>query len=75
MDNEISQTQTALFQVKKLLKEFLEAVEGRGNRPLVEILADLDLMAQKERKELPGDLRHYLERRSYQKAAAMLNLS
>ncbi|MCH8474765.1 MAG: hypothetical protein LAT55_06000 [Opitutales bacterium] len=74
MDNQNSQSQETLSRAKILLREFSEAVVGKGERSLTEILAELDRLAVENRRELPGDLRHYLERRSYQKAAAFLGV-
>lgn len=50
-------------------------VEGKGDIGPAEALATLDAFLAARRESLPGDLRHYLERRSYQKALAWLRSS
>ena len=54
----------------QLLKH-LESLDAR-NRPLVEVISDLDAYHRDHAADLPPRLAHFLERRSYGKALAFL---
>lgn len=52
------------------LKLDLETVVRPSGAGLREALARLDALAKDEQVDLPGELRHYLQKRSYAKALA-----
>ncbi|HCR36594.1 MAG TPA: hypothetical protein DIU37_00420 [Opitutae bacterium] len=53
------------------LKQLLDIILGRGPRgmPVIEALKRLDQYGVDHAQELPQRLKHFLERRSYEKAA------
>ncbi len=56
--------------LRKLLSSLCSPQPGReGLTQLVGSIADLDTLLTQNRAEMPADLIHFLERRSYDKAA------
>ncbi|MEO0796187.1 MAG: hypothetical protein AAFX93_13540 [Verrucomicrobiota bacterium] len=53
------------------LRKNLESLESR-DRPLGEVIRELDAFHEAHASELPARLAHFLERRSYGKALAFL---
>lgn len=64
-------------EVRQLLTDFQKAMapaQGGDSVDLGTILARLDQLAGEGKGVLPGELLHYLQRRSYQKACALLQV-
>jgi len=57
-------------QIRSALAVVLGKTESPA-MPMHEALAQLDAIAADKSLELPGEMRHYLQRRSYAKAWAM----
>jgi hypothetical protein len=59
-----------LVPLRNRLEEVLHPVPGpEGKTRLLETLAELGNLLARHRAEMPNELVHYLERRSYEKAA------
>jgi len=59
-----------LDSLRNRLEEVLHPVPGpEGKTKLLETLAELGKLLARHRTEMPNELVHYLERRSYEKAA------
>ena len=56
--------------LRNRLEELMHPKPGNdGKKRLLEVLVEMGNLLQKHRGEMPNELVHYLERRSYEKAA------
>ena len=58
-------------QLRKALKEMLSAIEGGGDN-IAALVRNVDQRGQAVLEQAPPMLRHYIERRSYNKALDFL---
>lgn len=71
-----NEQQLMINDARRLLEDFQRSLQPgtEVSVDLGKVLAELDALARRGKGILPGDLIHYLERRSYQKACALLGI-